>query len=93
MARSSGFVLSQARYLDHVPEIDHEGPEPVYRQLAAILRAQIESGELRSGRPIPSERTLTQRYGVAVGTVKKAVEVLRSEGLVQTVIGRGIFVR
>ncbi len=74
-------------------EIDHEGPEPVYRQLAAILRAQIESGELRSGRPVPSERTLTQRYGVAVGTVKKAVDVLRSEGRVYTVIGRGIFVR
>ena len=44
-------------------------------------------------RPVPSERTLTQRYGVAVGTVKKAIEVLRSEGLVHTVIGRGIFVR
>ena len=74
-------------------EIDHEGAEPVYRQLAAILRAQIESGELRPGRPVTSERTLTQRYGVAVVTVKKAVEVLRSEGLVHTVIGRGIFVR
>ena len=74
-------------------EIDHEGAVPVYQQLAAILRDQIESGELRSGRPIPSERTLTQRYGVAVGTVKKAVEVLRTEGLVHTVIGRGIFVR
>jgi GntR family transcriptional regulator len=76
-----------------VTEIDHEGAVPVYQQLAAILRAQIESGELRSGRPIPSERTLTQRYDVAVGTVKKAVEVLRAEGLVHTVIGRGIFVR
>ena len=64
-------------------EIDHEGAVPVYRQLAAILRAQIESGELRSGRPIPSERTLTQRYGVAVGTVKsrltRARQALRSE--------------
>lgn len=74
-------------------EIDHEGAVPVYRQLAAILRAQIESGELAPGRPVPSERTLTQRYGIAVGTVKKAVEVLRSEGLVHTVTGRGIFVR
>ncbi len=74
-------------------EIDHEGAVPVYRQLAAILRAQIESGELAAGRPVPSERTLTQRYGIAVGTVKKAVEVLRSEGLVHTVTGRGIFVR
>jgi GntR family transcriptional regulator len=76
-----------------VTEIDHEGAVPVYQQLAAILRAQIESGELRSGRPIPSERTLTQRYGVAVGTVKKALEVLRADGRVHTVIGRGIFVR
>jgi Bacterial regulatory proteins, gntR family len=49
--------------------------------------------QLRSGRPVPSERTLTQRYGVVVGTVKKAVEVLRAEGRVHTVIGRGIFVR
>jgi DNA-binding GntR family transcriptional regulator len=76
-----------------VTEIDHEGAVPVYQQLAAILRAQIASGELRSGRPIPSERTLTQRYGIAVGTVKKAVDVLRAEGLVHTVTGRGIFVR
>jgi DNA-binding GntR family transcriptional regulator len=76
-----------------VAEIDHEGAEPVYRQLAAILRGQIQSGELPAGRSIASERTLTQRYGVAVGTVKKAVEVLRAEGLVHTVIGRGIFVR
>lgn len=74
-------------------EIDHEGAVPVYRQLADILRAQIESGELASGRPVPSERTLTQRYGVAVGTVKKAIAVLRAEELVHTVTGRGIFVR
>ena len=74
-------------------KIDHDGAGPIYQQLAAILRAPIESGELRSGRPIPSERTLTQRHGIAVGTVKKAVEVLRAEGLVHTVTGRGIYVR
>ena len=73
-------------------EIDHEGDVPVYLQLAAILRAQIESGELVPRRPVPSERTLTQRYGVAGGTVKKAIQVLRDEGLVHTVIGRGVYV-
>ena len=45
--------------------IDREWHEPVYRQLANIVRQQIASGELAPGRPIPSVRTLTQRYGVA----------------------------
>jgi GntR family transcriptional regulator len=73
--------------------IDHHGPEPVYRQLAALLRAQIASGELQPRRMVPSERTLTQRYGVSAGTVKKAVVLLRAERLVVTVTGRGIYVR
>jgi len=72
--------------------IDHDSDVPVYVQLADLLRAQIESGELAPRRPIPSIRTLQQRYGVADGTVKKAIQVLREEGLVRTVIGRGVYV-
>lgn len=66
---------------------------PVYQQLAAIIRAQIESGEISPGRAVPSERALAQTYGVAPGTIKKALGLLRDEGLVETVIGRGVFVR
>lgn len=73
--------------------IDPLGPEPVYRQLAAVLRRRIESGELQPGRAIPSEATLVQTYGVARGTARKAVEALRDEGLVVTVPGRGSYVR
>lgn len=65
---------------------------PVYRQLAGILRQQIERGELAPRRPVPSKRTLTQRYGIAGGTVDKAMDLLRAEGLVKTVKGRGIYV-
>lgn len=72
--------------------IDHEGDIPVYIQLADILRARIMGGELPARRPVPSKRTLMQEYGVAGGTVDKAVGVLRDEGLVRTVIGRGIYV-
>jgi GntR family transcriptional regulator len=78
-------------YLDRV-EIDHEAAEPVYRQLAAILRARIEDGEFAPGRPIPSETTLMQQYGLARETCRKAVRVLRDEGLVIIVQGRGAFV-
>ncbi len=72
--------------------VDHEGDEYVYVQLASILRDRIRSGDLPPGRALPSARLLSQQYDVAVGTVKKALEVLRAEGLVRTVIGRGIFV-
>jgi GntR family transcriptional regulator len=72
--------------------IDHEGDVPVYIQLADILRARIESGELAPRRPVPSKRTLMQQYEVAGGTVDKAIGILRDEGLVRTVTGRGIYV-
>lgn len=72
--------------------VDHEGDEYVYVQLASILRERIRSGDLPPGRALPSARLLSQQYEVAIGTVKKAIELLRAEGLVRTVIGRGIFV-
>jgi GntR family transcriptional regulator len=76
----------------HRVTIDHEAPQPVYQQIAAILRAQIEAGELAPDRPIPSESTLVQRYGVARETARKAVRVLVGEGLVYVVQGRGAYV-
>jgi GntR family transcriptional regulator len=72
--------------------IDHEGDVPVYLQLAAILRKQIESGQLAPRRPLPSINHLAQEYEVARGTAEKAVQVLRDDGLVRTVIGRGVYV-
>ena len=72
--------------------IDHEGDVPVYVQLASILRARIERGELPPRRAVPSKRRLTQEFGVAGGTVDKAIDILRGEGLVRTVTGRGIYV-
>jgi GntR family transcriptional regulator len=72
--------------------VDPDGDEYVYDQLATILREGIASGRYPSGRMLPSARSLSQEHGVSVGSVKKAIEVLKSEGLVRTVIGRGIFV-
>lgn len=74
-------------------EIDHRGPVPPYRQIAAILAGRIRSGDLAAGEPIPSERTLMQETGVAWTTVRRAIRVLREEeGLVYTVPGRGTYV-
>ena len=72
--------------------IDHDSDVPVYRQLAGILRGQIERGELPPRRPVPSKRTLMQAYGIAGGTIDKAMDLLRAEGLIKTVRGKGLYV-
>jgi len=76
----------------HRVTVDHEAPQPVYQQIAAILRARIEAGELAPNRAIPSESRLMQEYGVARETARKAVRVLVAEGLVYVVQGRGAYV-
>lgn len=72
--------------------VDRYGYEPMYRQLASILRARIESGELPHLALLPSELTLTQEYEVSRDTARKAVALLRDEGLVFTVPQRGTYV-
>jgi DNA-binding GntR family transcriptional regulator len=79
-------------YGDLVP-VDHEAETPLWQQLAAILRAQIQSGKLPPGRVMPSETTLMQEHQLARGTVRKAIDALVHEGLVNRVQGRGTFVR
>ena len=74
------------------PMIDPDGPVPPYRQLADILRGQIEGGQFEPNRPIPSISQLQQTYHLARGTIVKAVGVLVDEGLVQVVPGRGVYV-
>lgn len=69
--------------------VDRAAGPPPWMQVRDILRARITSGEL-SGR-LPSERTLSQTYEIAVGTVRKAIDALRAEGLVYTQHGWGTF--
>jgi len=57
--------------------IDREWDEPVYQQVAGILRRRIESGEIE---PVPSIRTLCQEYGIARATAAKSLRVLADEG-------------
>ncbi len=70
--------------------LDPDSVTPLYVQLAAVLRGQIERGE-RSGR-LPSVKDLQQEYGVAQGTAERAFALLREEGLVTSGQGRGHFV-
>jgi len=63
-----------------------------YRQIAEELRARLEGGEFAVGRLLPSEAELSAGYGASRVTVRKALEVLRAEGLVDARQGFGWFV-
>jgi DNA-binding GntR family transcriptional regulator len=64
-----------------------------YLQIADELRKAIQGGSLKPGDQLPSIRELSNRYGVASMTVQSALRVLRTEGLVYAIPGRGSFVR
>ena len=56
---------------------------PLYRQLLALLRAPIASGELAAGASLPREADLAERFGVSLITVRQALRDLESEGLIR----------
>lgn len=64
-----------------------------YGALAAAMRARIVAGEWPAGSAIPSEQTLAAEHGVALGTMRRALDLLAEQGLVERIHGRGTFVR
>lgn len=66
------------------------GRGPTWRRVLAHLRQRIEAGEFAD--LLPSERTLTEEYGVSKGTVRKALAELRMEGVIRTDKGWGSYV-
>ena len=67
--------------------IDTHSPEPSYQQPARQLRDLITSGQIAPREPLPSITTLVQETGLAVGTVRRAVDVLVQGGYAYTVPG------
>jgi GntR family transcriptional regulator len=87
-------IMINVRYLASMPDdtINPYADESLYVQLAGIVRRLIEKGELQHLDPVPSESTLVQTYGVSRDTVRRAMALLRDEGVVFTVPHRGTYV-
>ena len=66
--------------------------KPIYEQITSQMKAMIMSGELKTGDPIPSMRSLAKAIHVSVITVQKAYEDLTRDGFIETTVGRGSFV-
>ncbi|MEM8612505.1 MAG: phosphonate metabolism transcriptional regulator PhnF [Cyanobacteria bacterium P01_H01_bin.105] len=65
---------------------------PLYLQIADELRRNIEESVFNVGDQLPTELELSKRFGVHRHTLRRAVDVLRQEGLVDVERGRGTFV-
>ena len=66
---------------------------PLYAQLAERLLKQIRAGEFEQGARIPSENTLSDRYGIGRPTVRQATETLIRRGYLERRRGSGTFVK
>lgn len=74
-------------------ELDRSEPTPLYLQLQSRLRTMIRIGKLAGGVALPSERVLCQRLAMSRMTVRRAVEALVDEGLLERRHGSGTYVR
>lgn len=72
--------------------LDKRSAVPIYMQIAEELKQRIENGGFESGAAIPSERNLTEQYGVSRMTVRQAITDLVNAGLLYRERGRGTFV-
>jgi len=79
--------------LDFLGELDPDDPKQASQQIASHLRAAILTRKLAPGDKLPSQPELASQYGVARETIKRALDVLRSERLIVSRQGSGAYVR
>ena len=72
--------------------ISNSTSKPIYEQITPQIKEMIMNGELKTGDPIPSMRSLARTIHVSVITVQKAYEDLQRDGFIETTVGRGSFV-
>ena len=65
---------------------------PIYEQIFKQISNKILSGELPPGASLPAIRVLAKDLGVSIITVKKAYELLQSQHLINSVVGKGTIV-
>lgn len=74
-------------------QIDFKSGSPVYLQLVDQIRYAAASGGVRAGEPLPSIRSLAEELRVNRNTIAKAYEELESQGVIETIPGKGCFLK
>ena len=74
-------------------QLNFKSGKPVYLQVVDQVKAAAASGALRAGEPLPSIRPLAEQLRVNRNTVAKAYAELEGQGVIETVAGRGCFIK
>jgi GntR family transcriptional regulator len=74
-------------------QLNFKSGKPVYLQVVDQIKAAAASGTLQSGEPLPSIRPLAEELRVNRNTVAKAYAELESQGIIETVPGKGCFLK
>ncbi len=74
------------------PELDFRSGIPLYRQLHEQIKGSIRAGRLARGERLPATRSLAGMLGLNRATVSAAFDLLQSDGLILSQVGRGSFV-
>jgi len=74
-------------------QVDFKSGKPVYLQLVDQVRYAAASGGLRAGEPLPSIRPLAEELRVNRNTIAKAYAELENQGVIETLPGKGCFLK
>lgn len=72
--------------------LDRNSPVPLYHQLKEFLLERVERGDYPVGDSIPTEMELVEGYGISRATVRRAMQELEQEGVIDRLPGKGTFV-
>jgi GntR family transcriptional regulator len=78
--------------MNGVEWINRTSPVALHEQCKNLLMEQIENGSFQTGRPIPTEKQLCEKYGLSRTTIRQAVGELVEAGILKKIQGRGTFV-
>lgn len=77
--------------ITNLPQLSPSGT-PLYQQVKRAVLGALADGEWKKGEAIPPEKTLAERFGVSIGTLRKAIDELAAENILIRHQGRGTFV-
>lgn len=87
------YLLGIIRCMSLVNGIDFESEIPVYKQLSTVIEQMIFSGKYKAGDKLLSENEICKKYNVSRTTVRQTLNLLNQKGLINSVHGKGTFVK
>src|SRR5437016_12918107 len=74
-------------------QINFKSGKPVYLQVVDQIKAAAAAGTVQTGEPLPSIRPLAEELRVNRNTIAKAYTELESQGIIETIPGKGCFLK